>query len=245
MKKHVYAVVIGIATLFLLPVAYASPDYEASEQSLAEHTAAPDWFRDAKFGIYFHWGPYTVPEYGNEWYPRWMFFKDMVLKKNGVRYDYFSHHQETWGDASEFGYHDFVPMFTAEKFDADEWAELFEKSGARFAGPVAEHHDGFAMWDSDATPWNSLDMGPKRDITGEMSAALRVRGMKVITTFHHARNLQRYAGNTEEMNRSDVQHPRHRYRDSHYPWVEGYPTTSDDDARCLSPYMDKGNEYFD
>jgi len=229
MTIHVRAAVFGIVALFFLAPASGNPEYQAIEESLAEHTAAPDWFRDAKLGIYFHWGPYTVPEYGNEWYPRWMFFRDMVLKKNGVNYDYFSHHQETWGDASEFGYHDFVPMFTAEEFNADEWAELFQKSGAKFAGPVAEHHDGFAMWDSDATPWNSLDMGPKRDVTGELSAALRSRDLKVITTFHHARNLQRYVGNTDEMNRSVV-HPRHRYRDSHYPWVAGYPTTSDDDT---------------
>lgn len=228
MKRQVCAAVSAFAALFSLAVASADSQYLANEQSLAEHTAAPEWFRDAKFGIYFHWGPYTVPAYGNEWYPRWMFFEDMVLKKNGVSYDYFSHHRETWGDATEFGYHDFVPMFTAEKFNPEEWAELFEASGARFAGPVAEHHDGFAMWDSDATPWNAADMGPRRDITGELSAALRQRGLKLITTFHHARHLQRYVGDTDEMSRTYA-HPRHRYRDSHYPWVAGYPTTSDDD----------------
>lgn len=204
-------------------------EFQPNEESLAEHTAAPDWFRDAKFGIYFHWGPYTVPEYGSEWYPRWMFFDDMVLKNQGANYDFFTHHQETYGDVREFGYHDFVPMFTARKFNADDWAELFEKSGAKFAGPVAEHHDGFAMWDSDATPWNAMDMGPKRDITGELSAALRSRGLKVITTFHHSRNLQRYVGNTDEMSRTDL-HPRRRYGTSHYPWVESYPTASDDDT---------------
>jgi len=111
-----------------------------------------------------HWGPYTVPAFGNEWYPRWMNFEGTKINK---------HHVEKYGPLDKFGYHDFVPMFTAEKFDADEWATLFHAAGARFAGPVAEHHDGFAMWDSDATPWNSMNMGPKRDITGELATAVR------------------------------------------------------------------------
>jgi len=98
------------------------------------------------------------------------------------------HHVKTWGDPSEFEYADFVPMFKAEEFDADEWAELFKMAGARFAGPVAEHHDGFSMWDSEVTPWNSADMGPKRDITGELEKAIRKQDMRFITTFHHAKN---------------------------------------------------------
>lgn len=91
-------------------------------------------------------------------------------------------HVENYGDPSEFGYHDFVPMFKTEKFDAEEWADLFQKVGARFAGPVAEHHDGFSMWASKQTPWNVDDMEPKRDITGELAQALRKRNIKLITT---------------------------------------------------------------
>ena len=81
-----------------------------------------------------------------------------------------------------------MPEFGAEKFDADEWAELFKRAGARFAGPVAEHHDGYAMWDSWYTPWDVMNVGPKRDITGELAKAIRKRGMRFVTTFHHARN---------------------------------------------------------
>jgi len=148
-------------------------------ESLAKHNEAPDWFRDAKYGIYFHWGVYSVPAFGSEWYPRNMHAKNRKEYK---------HHVETYGDPVTCGYDRFVPQFTAEKFDADEWAELFRKAGAKFAGPVAEHHDGFAMWASKLTPWNAKDMGPKRDITGEMAAAVRKRGMKFFTSFHHARN---------------------------------------------------------
>jgi len=178
--------------------------------SLKKHNAAPDWFRDAKFGIYFHWGVYSVPAYGygSDWYASRMHVKD--------RPEY-EHHIKTYGDPSKFGYHDFVPMFKAEKFDPEEWADLFVKAGARFAGPVAEHHDGFAMWDSDLTPWNVKDMGPKRDITGEIAKALRKRGIKLVTTFHHARNNQRQVEKNGKL-----------VWEGFYPRVEGWPTASKD-----------------
>ena len=88
-------------------------------------------------------------------------------------------------------------MFTAEHFDPENWADLFLMTGAKFAGPVAEHHDGFAMWDSEVNPWNAADMGPKRDILGELYASLRKRDIKTIATFHHARNGQRNANTPE------------------------------------------------
>ncbi len=205
-----------ILTVILLSCGPSTPKkqaivYEPDWNSLAQHNEEPEWFKDAKLGIYFHWGPYSVPAFGDEWYPRWMHFEG--------RKEY-QHHLEKYGHPSEFGYHDFIPMFTAEHFDAEEWADLFQKAGARYAGPVAEHHDGFSMWASKITPWNSMDMGPKRDITGELAKALRARGMKLITTFHHDRHLQRYAGKPDET----------RFNDSHYPLFEGMPpaTTSGD-----------------
>ncbi|MBK1875943.1 alpha-L-fucosidase [Pelagicoccus mobilis] len=177
----------------------------------------PEWFKDSKIGIYFHWGPYSVPEHSSEWYPRWMHFEGHPVYK---------HHVEKYGHPSEFGYHDFVPMFKAEHFDAGEWAELFKKAGARFAGPVAEHHDGFAMWDSEITPWNVADKGPKRDITGELEKAIRAEGMKFIATFHHARNLQR--PNDPENYEYEFGHRRH-YNHTHMPAFEGMPPASEDD----------------
>ncbi|NOR75792.1 MAG: alpha-L-fucosidase, partial [Draconibacterium sp.] len=183
--------------------------YQPTWESLAQHNEQPDWFQDAKLGIYFHWGVYSVPAFANEWYPRNMHFEG-----NGV----FEHHLEKYGHPSEFGYHDFVPMFKAEKFDAKEWADLFKKAGARFAGPVAEHHDGFSMWDSEVTPWNAKDKGPKKDITGELAKEIRANGMKLITTFHHARNLQRYKDKPDEI----------RFNSSHYPLFKGMPPTIND-----------------
>ncbi|MHC4265827.1 MAG: alpha-L-fucosidase, partial [Planctomycetota bacterium] len=99
------------------------------------------------------------------------------------------HFEEKFGKLTpDFGYKDLIPMFTAEKFDADEWAELFEKAGAKFAGPVAEHHDGFAMWDTKYSEWNAAKMGPKRDVVGELEKAIKKRDMKFVTAFHHAAN---------------------------------------------------------
>ena len=216
MKKYLSFLLL---TLFVACAGPKKPEvtevdaYEANWESLSKHNASPDWFRDAKLGIYFHWGVYSVPAYGSEWYPRWMHFEN---------HDIYRHHVETYGHPSEFGYHDFVPMFKAENFDAEEWADLFQKAGARFAGPVAEHHDGFSMWDSEVTPWNVADMGPMKDITGELAKALKKRDMKLITTFHHAKQLQRF-DSTETGSRTEG------YELSHYPFFEGMPPTSDDE----------------
>ncbi len=162
------------------------PKFEPNWESLSKHEI-PEWFKDAKFGLYATLGPYCVPAYVGEWYPYAMYANDQ-------RYDWtraiYKHHLKTYGE--DFGYKDFIPMFKAEKFDADEWADLFKKAGARFAGPVMEHHDGFSMWDSKVNRWNTVDMGPKRNIGGELVTAVRNRGMKVLTTFHHSHNIQGY-----------------------------------------------------
>src|SRR5450432_4079771 len=128
----------------------------------------PDWFRDAKFGIFIHWGIYSVPAFGSEWYPREMYFKDSKE---------YAHHVKTYGDVSKFGYKDFIPLFKAAKFNADDWVELFKKSGAKYVVPVAEHHDGFAMYKTTLSKWNAFEMGPKRDIVGELAAEIRKQGL--------------------------------------------------------------------
>ncbi len=169
-----------------------SPRYEATWESLAKHEKEPEWFKDSKLGIYFHWGPYCVPAFGTEWYPYFM-YRD-IFKPNSIAGKSRSHHLETYG--ADFDYHEFIPMFKGEYYDAQEWAELFVEAGAKFAGPVAQHHDGFAMWDSEVNYWNAKDMGPKKDVLGELYKELRQRGLKTIATFHHARTLQRYAQDT-------------------------------------------------
>ncbi len=147
--------------------------YEPTWRSLCAH-AVPDWFRDAKFGIYTHWGPYTVPAYGggsdalvgkrgsynSAWYPRHMYDPEHACSV---------FHQKTYGGPAKTGYKDLIPQLTAEKFDPEEWIEVFQQAGARFAGPTAQLHDGFAMWDSKVNRWNCAAMGPRRDVMGELA----------------------------------------------------------------------------
>ncbi len=154
----------------------AAGKYEPTWESLRQYQI-PDWYIDAKFGIFIHWGPYCVPAFGNEWYPRRMYLRDDPT---------FEHHRATWGDHTEFGYKDFIPMLTAEKYDADEWAQLFKDAGAKFVMPVAEHHDGFPMYDSALTDWCAAKMGPKRDVVGELADAVRARDMVFAVSSHRA-----------------------------------------------------------
>jgi alpha-L-fucosidase len=157
--------------------------YEPTWESLREYKHVPKWLRDGKFGIYTHWGPYAVHAFGEN--TTWYSFA-MYRDPNGEARKHF---EENFGELTpEFGYKDLIPKFTAEKFNADEWAELFEKAGAKFAGPVAEHHDGFAMWDTKYSKWNAAKMGPKRDVVAEFEKAVRKRDMKFVTAFHHAAN---------------------------------------------------------
>jgi alpha-L-fucosidase len=147
--------------------AAAAGPFAPTWESLARFTV-PDWYQDAKFGIFIHWGVYSVPAFGNEWYPRNMYKKD---EKE------FAHHVTTYGPQSRFGYKDFIPRFTADRFDPKAWAALFKEAGARYVVPVAEHHDGFAMYDSDLTRWSAARMGPKRDVIGELASAVRAEGL--------------------------------------------------------------------
>ena len=157
--------------------------YEPTWESLREYKHVPQWLRDGKFGIYTHWGPYAVHAFGEN--TTWYSFA-LYLEPDGEARKHF---EKKFGKLTpEFGYKDLIPKFTAEKFNADEWAELFEKAGAKFAGPVAEHHDGFAMWDTKYSEWNAAKMGPKRDVVGELEKAIKKRDMKFVTAFHHAAN---------------------------------------------------------
>jgi alpha-L-fucosidase len=157
--------------------------YEATWESLREYKEVPKWLRDGKFGIYTHWGVYSVHAYGEN--TTWYSFALYRDPEGEAR----EHFEKTFGKLTpDFGYKDLIPKFTAKKFDADEWADLFAKAGARFAGPVAEHHDGFAMWDTKYSDWNAAKMGPKRDVVGELEKAIKKRDMKFVTAFHHAAN---------------------------------------------------------
>ena len=129
---------------------YFEPNWESLRQF-----RVPRWYEDAKFGIFIHWSAFSVPAFDNEWYSRNMYLQ-------GSRA--YEHHRAVWGDQSVFGYKDFIPLFTAELFDAAAWVDLFKRAGARYVIPVAEHHDGFALYDSAYTRWKAPLMGPQRDV---------------------------------------------------------------------------------
>jgi alpha-L-fucosidase len=164
-------------TLKTIDEVIAKGPFAANWESLKAYRV-PQWYQDGKFGIFIHWGVYAVPAFANEWYPRHMYIKDQPEYK---------HHLETYGPHTEFGYKDFIPMFKAEKFDPQAWAELFKQAGARFVMPVAEHHDGFAMYDSDVSDWTAAKMGPKRDLIGDLAQAVRAQGMVFSVSSHITR----------------------------------------------------------
>lgn len=153
--------------------------YKDNLASLANHKA-PDWFTNGKFGIFIHWGVFSVPAYGNEWYPRAMYDKN---------HREFNHHIETYGSHKNFGYKDFIPMFKAEKFDANAWIDLFVKSGAKYVMPVAEHHDGYAMYDTEFNQYNAKKTGPKVDVLGEIKKACESRGLVFTASSHRAEHF--------------------------------------------------------
>jgi alpha-L-fucosidase len=183
LRLAVLGLALCLATLSGTPSVCAEDGpYKPTWNSLRKHEV-PDWLRDGKFGIFTHWGIYSVHAYGTRttWYGCRMY----ASPESDAR----EHFEKTFGKLTpEFGYKDLIPMFTGENFDADEWAELFKKAGAKFAGPVAEHHDGFAMWDTKYSDWNAAKMGPRRDVVGELEKAIKKRDMKFLTTFQNAAN---------------------------------------------------------
>ncbi len=144
----------------------AKGPYKDTWESLQSYEV-PSWYKNGKFGIFIHFGVYSVPAF-NDWYPRNMYIQGSET---------FNHHIKTYGPHKQFGYKDFIPMFKAEKFDANEWLDLFEQSGAKYIVPVAEHHDGFQMYKSDISKWNSYEMGPHIDVLGELSDAAKNHGV--------------------------------------------------------------------
>lgn len=148
--------------------------FQPTWDSIKANYKTPQWFVDAKFGIMMHWGIYSVPAKQSEWYPLHMYSNAEIAKW----------HQERFGMQDKFGYKDFIPLFKAERFNPDEWAVLFKKSGAKYIVPTAEHHDGFALYDSELTRWDAMEMGPKRDLIGDLGKSVRRQGLKFGVSNH-------------------------------------------------------------
>jgi alpha-L-fucosidase len=204
----------------------ASSKYDAKRKEILEHVERqaqegpyrpdwhslqkyhiPEWYKDAKFGIFIHWGVYSVPAFGSEWYPRNMY------RKGSEEYD---HHLAFYGPLSKFGYKDFIPLFKAEKFAPQQWASLFREAGAKYVVPVFEHHDGFAMYDSDLSEWTAAKMGPHRDVAKELARAIRDAGLHFGASSHRVEHDFFFAGGRKID--SDVNDPR--YADFYGPAEE-------------------------
>jgi len=134
----------------------------------------PEWFRDAKFGIWAHWGPQAVPRQG-DWYARRMY------QENDSAYKY---HIEHYGHPSQFGFKDIIPLWKAEKWDPDKLMELYKKAGAKYFVSMGTHHDDFFLWDSKIHRWNAVNMGPKKDVVGIWQQAAKKNGLKFGVSEH-------------------------------------------------------------
>ena len=164
--------------------------YDGSWESLQE-MPVPAWFDDGKIGIFIHWGPYSVIGYrrGGSGYSEHV--PKMIYRDAKHYYPYL---KERWGaHPPEFGYKDIIPEFKAENWDPAAWASLFKEVGATYVVMTAEHHDGWANWDSDLTPWNAVDKGPKRDLVGDLGKALRKEGLKYAPSYHRERHTGFFA----------------------------------------------------
>ena len=167
------AAAVAVAVTHLPP--NPSGPVQPTWDSIRANYKDPDWFRDGKFGIMMHWGIYSVPAHGSEWYVRYMY---------GGNKGVMQWHTEHFGPPQKFGYKDFFPMFTAAKWDPDAWARLFKAAGAKYVIASGEHHDGFSNWKSDINPFNSSNYGPHRDLVGELTAAVRKVGLKTGVANH-------------------------------------------------------------
>ncbi|MGP1992972.1 alpha-L-fucosidase [Zobellia laminariae] len=180
MKKSLLIIV----AIFFFGHLVAQKKYEANWKSI-DSRPMPTWYTDAKFGIFIHWGPYAVPAFSkvgqySEWY--WMNLVDSTRVEEGYK-ETNAYHKKMYGD--NFTYPDFVPMFNAKMFDPDQWADVFKKSGAKYVVLTSKHHDGYTLWpsaESDKSwgrPWSSTNSGPKRDLLGELTTAVRKTDVKM------------------------------------------------------------------
>jgi len=187
MKRFFLVVIL----LSLLSASALAQSYDPTWDSV-DKRPTPAWFSDAKFGIFIHWGTYSVPAYAPvlpgklayaEWYWNALTNGRSNPKADELQKGTWAFHQKVYG--ADFPYQDFAPQFKAELFDPDHWADVFARSGAKYVALTSKHHEGFALWPSkeaSATwgrPWNAVEIGPKRDVLGDLSDAVRRKGLRM------------------------------------------------------------------
>lgn len=182
-----------IKLLFIVLSLESFAQYNPSHKSIASYDV-PEWYSEGKLGVFMHLSAFSVPAFKNEWYATNMYFPNdnPNLIHPEYRKSFRDHHEKTYGPLNEFGYKDFIPMLSLEKFDANYYADLVKKSGASYFAAPAVHHDGFAMWDSKEIEWNAKKMGPKRDVVRELTNAMRKKGIKSGVSTHYGRHWKYY-----------------------------------------------------
>ena len=185
---------ILLVLLFSTSSIGAKEKYDTSHQSLSSYDV-PQWYSEGKLGFFMHLGVFSVPAYKNEWYPTNMYYtadNPNMQRHPDYAMSFVEHHTKKYGDRKSFGYKDFIPELTLEKFDANYYADLIANTGATYFAAPAIHHDGFAMWDSKEIEWNSSKMGPKRDVVKELTEAMRKKGIKTGVSTHYGRHWKYY-----------------------------------------------------
>jgi alpha-L-fucosidase len=210
------------AAVAAIPEKIPAGPFQPTWESLKQNYKSPKWFFDAKFGIFMHWGLYSVPAHGTggaaEWYEKHLYGGGETL----------GWHTKNFGSPDVFGYKNFIPKFTADKWDPDAWATLFKKAGAKYVVPTAQHHDNFSLWDSQVNPWNAKAMGPKRDLIGDLAKAVRAQGLKFGVSNHGIEAFQFVNPNKElaatlKEKQADLYDPK---------WAEFYHVADRSDEAC-------------
>ncbi|KAG9204098.1 hypothetical protein G6514_001735 [Epicoccum nigrum] len=213
MRNSVSPTTVLAASLFSrIITAQATGPYEPTWPSTDAHNASPEWFRDAKFGVYWHWGAFTTPQFNSEWYGRYVYEPDSDTRKE---------HTRRYGAPEVWGYDHFVtgandlngsfvqfhPVLSSQGgvWDPEDWIAAINASGARFAGPVAEHHDGFSMWDSKVNEWNSVAYGPEIDLVKLWEGLVKETGMKFMIAMHQAFNTNGFYQYAPQQTNSSLQ----------------------------------------
>jgi alpha-L-fucosidase len=181
MKKRL--TILAAAVLMAGHAPGQKPDAKAAPADIFRQFQIPQWFKDAKFGLWLHWGPQSIPEKGGGWYARHCYAHGEDLTE-GWGGDAWYYHREKFGHQSEFGYKDIINLWKAEKFDANATLKQFKQWGARYAAIMAQHHDNYDLFYTPVHQWNAVNVGPRRDILGEFAAAARKHGLRWAATSH-------------------------------------------------------------
>lgn len=253
MKRKIilFAAIAGLSILFL-PTLFAQPF--TSDIETFKQYKYPDWFRDAKFGIWSHWGPQAVPRQG-DWYARKMYESDMrdwnTKEFTGKSSREYLYHVEHYGHPSEFGYKDIIPLWKAERWDPEALMKLYKRVGARYFVSMATHHDNFFLWNSKIHHWNSVQMGPKKDVVGLWQKAAKKEGLRFgisehlgasYTWFQPSRGADKtgpkagipYDGANSEF--QDLYHPK--TADDDLAWLTKDPANHQNWLKCITEVID-------